>query len=160
MRTAPTAYKKNGTVKTDWRFVIGIDPGTHTGFAVYSVERRSFNDLLTLTFWEAFDKVLEYPPESTKVIIEVPSTNTVWQAMPKTGIRPIQRQAVNVGRVIREAELLAEGIFSRGYLVIKSNPIGKADKRRFQRITGFMGRLNQHQRDAGMLCWGGRPTSF
>ena len=160
MRTPPNGYKKNGTLKTDWKWVVGIDPGTHTGFAVYSVQRRAFAEIQTLSFWEAFDRVTEYPVETTKVVVEVPSTKAVWQTLPKTGLRTLQRQAVNVGGVLREAELLADGLFNAGYLVIRAHPIGKTDKKRFQRITGFMDRLNQHQRDAGMLCWGGRPTSF
>jgi len=160
MRTPPNAFKKNGAIKTDWKFVIGVDPGTHTGYAVYSVERRAFLEILTLTFWETFDMVTQYNPEWTKIVVEVPSTKAVWQAMPKTGLRSLQRQAVNVGGVLREAELMADGLFNAGYLVIRAHPIGKTDKKRFQRVTGFMGRLNQHQRDAGMLCWGGRPTAF
>lgn len=146
-------------IAREFLWVVGIDPGQETGFAVYSLKQRNFEALMSISFWQVFDELDAYPIHQTKVVVEVPTTNRVFH-QPAKGLGPLQRQSVNVGRVLREAELMAEGVARLGFTTIKSNPIGKADKKRFQQITGFMGRLNQHQRDAGLLCWGGRPTGF
>lgn len=135
-------------------FSIGIDPGQHTGFAIYSIQQRKIVELRTVDFWGAYSQVCAFQPiEISRVVVEVPDTKHVWQQMPK-GTKAIQRQAVNVGGVIREAQLLAEGLMRAGYKVVRVNPRGKRTHAEFCKFTGWTGKTNQHCRDAALLCWG------
>ena len=138
-------------------YTIGIDPGKQTGFAIYDRRKQALHpdELKTTTFWGAYNRVNALHPGNFKVIIEVPDTKHVWQKPGKNPTRAaIQRQAVNVGGVIREAELLAVGLEAAGYEVLRVAPRGKTDAKKFQLITGWEGITNQHERDAALLCWG------
>lgn len=131
--------------------IIGIDPGKQTGFAIFGA--GEFKMIATLDFWSAFSAVSLYPPEVVhQVIIEVPDTKHVWQKAAAT-TKSLQRQGVNVGSVIREAELLAGGIERYGYKVKRVNPRKKVDAKTFREYTGYTGSTNQHERDAAMLCY-------
>lgn len=144
----------NNDVSTYPHFSIGIDPGKETGFAVYSIHQRKLVGLRTLDFWEAYSQVLAFKLiEVSRVVVEVPDTKHVWQQIPK-GTKAIQRQAVNVGGVIREAQLLAEGLNRAGYNVVQVNPRGKRTHAEFCKFTGWGKPTNQHCRDAALLCWG------
>lgn len=130
-------------------FIIGIDPGKTTGVAV-SVDGELAR-MVTTTFWGAYELILDYKDNSLtriKVVIEVPKTKANWHG-PKA--------AHDVGRVCREAELLAEGIERLGVEVIRQHPQGKLNHEQFTRITGWGKRTNQHCRDAGMLIYGVQP---
>lgn len=122
---------------------IGIDPGVHTGFAV--AEDGKLVRLQTLDFWQAYHTacVLIGEHGSLRVVIEVPKTKANWHGA---------TAAHNVGRVCREAELLADGLELAGAQVQRVHPSGKVDAATFARITGWVGRTNEHQRDAGMLA--------
>ena len=139
--------------KTD-RFVIGIDPGKTTGFAVYDRKRQGLVRLDATDFWGLFDIIRQYPEFAVAyVVVEVPETKHIWNRLPKE-IKAIQRQAVHVGGVIREAELMAEGIRQLGYEVKTKHPLGKRTAAEFKAFTGWPGKTNEHMRDAAMLCWG------
>ena len=136
--------------------VIGIDPGKQTGFAIYDTDFDKLTDLRTLTFWTAFQAIGELDfKEVSHVVVELPDSKHVWH---KGASSPaaLQRQGVNVGSVIREAELFREGLSLGGYTVKVVNPRGKVDATRFNNWTGWTGRSNQHERDAGLLCFGRR----
>lgn len=124
---------------------IGIDPGKKTGFAV--TENGKLTILETVTFWKAYQRVRELvgTSEVSVVVIEVPHTKTNWHG-PKA--------AHDVGRVCREAELLADGIELLGVEVIRQHPAGKVSQEYFARVTGWKKRTNEHVRDAGMLVYG------
>ena len=133
--------------------VIGIDPGTTTGFAVYCPSTNRLTVVKSTSFWEAYRSVVAFhPSEVLGVVIEVPDTKHVWQKV-AMGTKAIQRQAVNVGGVLREAQLLADGIEKVGYRVKRVNPRKKIDANTFREFTGWQGQTNQHERDAGILCW-------
>lgn len=141
------------------RYSIGIDPGKKTGFAVYDILKDTLH-LQTLDFWNVMDemdrigsRVFE---EIYEVTVEVPTSKHVWH-----GKGPNQKSAskvgVNVGGVIREAELLAEGIRRMGFNVRTVHPRGKVDAAKFEAFTGYQGRTNEHTRDAGLLCFRRKP---
>lgn len=128
---------------------IGIDPGVHTGFAV--AEDGKLIRLETLDFWTAYQKVcglIEYyrfhDEDSTlRVVIEVPKTKANWHG---------PTAAHNVGRVCREAELLADGLELAGAQVERVHPPGGVDAAVFAQVTGWTKRTNEHNRIAGMLA--------
>lgn len=127
-------------------FRIGIDPGNNTGFAVWNEQESRFQVIETVDFWSAYGKVGTYPIDETMVVVEVPRGKNNW-----TGDTQ-QITTLNVGGVIREANLLAEGLRRKGYSVKEVHPRGKVDADGFKRLTGYQGRTNEHNRDAGMLA--------
>ncbi len=136
------------------KYSIGIDPGKQTGFAVYDIINGNLNIVETTDFWEVYTAVqLFVPSDLSRVVVEVPKSKHVWHKA-ATNEKAMQRQAVNVGSVIREAELLAEGLELLGYPVIRVHPRGKVDAAKFKAYTGWSERTNEHSRDAGMLCYG------
>jgi hypothetical protein len=122
---------------------IGIDPGVRTGFAIE--QDGKLVQLETTTFWAAYHTVAQLLSEcgDVQVIIEVPGTKANWHG---------ESAAHNVGRVCREAELLADGLELAGAHVERVQPQGKIGAELFRRLTCWTGRTNQHQRDAGMLA--------
>ena len=62
----------------------------------------------------------------------------------------------NVGSVRAEGKLLCMGLRDLGYEVVQVSPMGKIDAAGFSSLTGYRGRTNQHERDAGLLAFGGR----
>ncbi|MFW1997271.1 hypothetical protein ACG904_20360, partial [Acinetobacter guillouiae] len=66
-----------------------------------------------------------------------------------------ERIAKNVGENHATGKLLVEMAKSFGLAVVEVRPTKtKKNSEEFNRITGWQGRTNQEQRDAGMLIWG------
>ena len=134
--------------------VIGIDPGKNTGIAIYDRETRKLTDVYSDCFWgaifgiEQLDKIHEII-----VITELPQSKTVWHKDANSR-GAIERTAVNVGSVIREAELIIEYLGISKIQTVIQRPQGKVNAKQFKKITGWDRRTNQHGRDAGMLCYG------
>lgn len=132
--------------------MIGIDPGKNTGIAI--CESGKIAKLYTSDFWGAIEAIDTHP--DAFIVIELPDTKHVWHNKAKTK-GAIQRTGVNVGSVIREAQLLRDYLVRNGreHITQKPTGIGKnmnADK--FKRLTGWSGRTNEHMRDAAILCVG------
>jgi len=135
------------------RYVIGIDPGKETGYAVYDLVKGELVGLLTLTFWEAYARVLTMELDEIRAImIEAPKNKHVFHA-PGANAKANQRIGVHVGSVLREAELLADGLEAWGIPVKRLEPVGKKDAAAFKKaFPNWKGRTNQHQRDAAFMC--------
>lgn len=125
--------------------VIGIDPGTKTGMAIYDKKSRSLIDVWITDFWGAYGTILAAKEPIDKVIIEVPRCKKNWQGA---------GAAIDVGGIVREAKLLADGIEKLGIVVVRVHPQGKHDAAYVKKLTGWPKRTNEHTRDAIMLCWG------
>ena len=82
---------------------IGLDAGKHTGFAVYDRISRELSDVKETNFAAAIWEITEKYPRAI-IVIELPNNKHVWHKA-SGGTAGIQRTAVNVGSVLREAEL-------------------------------------------------------
>jgi hypothetical protein len=134
-------------------YTIGIDPGKDTGVAVYCTDRQTLIAVHSMSFWEAYRFVQDYDFGVIKeVVVEVPDSKHVWQKAASSP-RALQRQGVNVGSVIREAELMAEGLERLGYKVKRVPPRKKIAAAEFIHWTGWSQKTNQHARDAAMLVY-------
>lgn len=134
--------------------VIGIDPGKETGFAVYDLMEKKLIDLRTLDFWSAYALVVEYSKTRTIkcVVIEAPKNKHVFHK-PGANAAANQRMGVHVGSVIRESELLAQGLEGWAFNVKRVEPVGKKDAATFKKaFPEWEGRTNQHNRDAAFMC--------
>lgn len=137
------------------RFVIGIDPGVESGFAVWDRITRRFVSIDTLKFWDVIDRVQVFGIHEAKVIVEVAHLAPTFRHLKAEGtnVNTLSKIARNVGQVTREAQLLVEGLRRLGYDVREVKPQGKKKQAEFKRITGWSKRTNQHERDSAMMAF-------
>lgn len=135
--------------------IIGIDPDLEkSGVAVLKdgslrLDNMRFYDL-TQYFEVNKDQI-------KKVVIEAGWMNKKSNLHGRIGQskRAGERIAKNVGENHATGKLLVEMAESLGLAVVLVRPTKtKKNSEEFNRITGWQGRTNQEQRDAGMLIWG------
>jgi hypothetical protein len=131
---------------------IGIDPGAKTGLAI--MQGGVLIYLITTDFWGAIAQIKHDSNGELTVIIELPKNDHIHHKYDTP--RSLGSIGVDVGRVMREAELLIEYCRRNGIEHKVVAPQGKIDHETFCRITGWKGQTNPHKRDAGMLIWGMR----
>lgn len=137
------------------RYVVGIDPGVKTGFAVWDRAERKFRSIGTTEFWSIFDFAADVSPDDVKFIVETYDWKpTFGQRRGKaSSVGVVDRMARNVGQVMREARLIIEGLRRRGFEVVECAPLGKKNADQFRRLTGWQDRTNQHERDAAVMAF-------
>lgn len=134
--------------------IIGIDPDlTKSGVAILGPSLQ----LKNLTFAETVDLFRSQQLEIKKVVIEAGWLNKKSNMHGRYGQTKSagERIAKNVGENHATGKLLVEMAESLGLNVVLVRPTRvkkKADE--FNRITGWVGRSNQEQRDAAMLIIG------
>ncbi len=149
------------------RYVVGVDPGTKTGLAVFDRESRALITLQTTDFWGAYEAIRKMPVDEVSVRVEVHRYCPTFRERKRGAgsVGTLDRMARNVGQVTREATLLVEGLRRCGYSVVEVRPQGKIkgddgkydaeeDRAQFLRLTGWQGQTSQHARDAGRIAWG------
>lgn len=144
------------------RYILGIDPGAHTGLALFDATTQRWLTVREVDFWQAFEFVTreawpadgwEFTKQNLLIVIEAGGLNSPtfhtaanWAAQNKTSQR--------VGGANREADLLANGLTRHGWQVVRVRPTSRkwsaADART---ETGYTGRTNEHTRDAMKLAW-------
>jgi len=129
--------------------VIGIDPGTSTGFAQYEdgklTRMWTFKPLQAIAYLQMQDEGL-FVMEDSRLQSFIFDRNV--NAASKLKI------ARNVGAVDGLCNLYQDALGKNK--LIKLSPLDKGAKvtlnSRFFEITGFNGRSNQHERDAAMVA--------
>jgi hypothetical protein len=158
------------------RILIGIDPGKDTGYAV--VENGELTNLYSRNFWWVVECIRNglYLKDDVCVYIEHPGLSSptwgrekyirdIWAAVRKNGaglaslVARRDKQSQNVGKVVREAELLCELMDSLGiaYTAVKPTNQQKWTHDYFLRVFPEWkgrGRTNEHMRDAARLVAG------
>lgn len=136
--------------------IIGIDPDLKkSGVAILGDSL----ELKTMTFAETVELFRSQQDKIKKVVIEAGWENTKSNFHNRCGQRKSvgERIAKNVGENHATGKLLAEMAKECGLAVVLVKPTRtKLKAEDFNRITGWQGRTNQEQRDAGMLIWGMR----
>lgn len=140
------------------RYLIGIDPGVKTGFAIYDRTEKEFIYLDTLDFWNAITMIENFKMQVGisyfKVIIENPNLNRPTFNRNQNA-RSNTRISQNVGQNKRDASLLIQFCKREGIEVQEIKPTAtKKDAEFFSKITGYKGRCSQHGRDAALLVYG------
>jgi hypothetical protein len=133
--------------------VLGIDAGKTTGLGF--VKNGVVLNLMSADFWCAIDEINLFVinNENHHVVIELPKTDHVWQSKAKRGGNYSSSIAVDVGRVINQAELFIEYCQKHGINHSTKHPQGKIDAAMFNRVTGWNKSSNAHTRDAAMLAF-------
>lgn len=131
--------------------VMGIDPGVHTGIAVYrDAQLRAVDTFTPYVMPEVFET---FHP-GLVVFEDSRKQSVLWHAAPtKAAVAKIAR---NVGEIDAWCKLIEALCAARGTQAIGLSPKEKGAKRdaaAFTRITGWTARTNEHERDAAMLAW-------
>lgn len=134
--------------------IIGIDPDLEkSGVAILDDSL----ELKNLTFSETVDLFRSQQNRIKKVVIEAGWLNKKSNVHGCYGQSKIvgERIAKNVGENHATGKLLVEMAKSLNLNVVEVRPTRtKKNSEEFNRITGWVGRSNQEQRDAAMLIFG------
>ncbi|WP_258580453.1 hypothetical protein [Acinetobacter baumannii] len=137
------------------QIIIGIDPDLDkSGVAVL---KDGLLRLDNMRFYDLTQYFEVNKDQIKKVVIEAGWLNKKSNLHGRIGQskRAGERIAKNVGENHATGKLLVEMAESLGLAVVLVKPTkSKKNSEEFNRITGWQGRTNQEQRDAGMLIWG------
>lgn len=135
--------------------VIGLDPGVHTGFALWDCAVRQLVTVTSIGLPLAMHRIAQTPP--ALVIFEDARLRTwfgnrdVNQAKYGAGVRE------GVGSVKRDCQIWEEFLTLQNVPFIGRKPAARNTKwsaEYFQRMTGWTERTNEHGRDAACLVAG------
>jgi hypothetical protein len=137
-------------------YLIGIDPGVNTGFAI-SKDGKIIN-VKTVDFWDCIKLLRDMQNMGIVVYVENPNVNKpVFYKRGANNTAMMQRVAQNVGSNKRDATLIIDFCTRNGIDVRPQTPQRGAkdiDAKYFQLLTGYDKSTSQHGRDAGMLIAG------
>lgn len=131
------------------RYIIGIDPGTKTGFAVYDRERKFLSLVTTFTIHEAMLILDRWTTNEPFVRVE--------DARQRTWFGNAGRdQLQGAGSIKRDCAIWEDFLQYLGFdyeLVAPKRIRTKMSADAFRRLTGYEGRTSEHARDAALLCY-------
>lgn len=136
---------------------IGIDPGEHTGIAVWNSGRHCFEDIATLKIHEALDWVRDYwrvHHPNLKVVFEDARLRKWFKQ--ETSTSEYRGKLMGAGAAKRDAAIWEEFLTDYGipFEARKPQPGGtKWNKEYWERVTGWTKRTSEHARDAALLVF-------
>lgn len=137
-------------IKQRFNYIIGIDVGVHTGFAVWDVGTRRLIEVSTMKIHEAMDRVMAYSGSNTFVRVE-DARQRKWFG--KSGCEKLQ----GAGSIKRDSQIWDDFLTSKCIqheMVAPCNNTTKLDGDVFARLTKWDKRTSEHSRDAAMLVYG------
>lgn len=139
---------------------IGIDPGEHTGVAVWDAREGKFLSLETLPIHRAIGEVgfiAEIHKGNVLVVFEDARLRR-WFPPEKTE-KEYRGKLMGAGAAKRDAKIWEEFLTDYGIPFTAHKPQAggtKWDKEYWQKVTGWTGRSSEHSRDAALLVLGMR----
>ena len=137
---------------TNWNhfdFIIGIDPGTKTGFAVWDRQRKVFTTVTSTMIHEAFDLLTRMTPGSFFVRMEDARLRT-WFG--NSGKEKLQ----GAGSIKRDCAIWEDYLKANHIpfeLVAPKSNKTKVTAEYFKKVTGWEWQTNEHGRDAALLIF-------
>ena len=140
------------------RYYIGIDPGEHTGLAIWDTKNKCFAGIYTTTAASAilhvWDGYVGWNRDT--VIVMEDARKRKWIPQEKT-LREFRGRAMGAGSVKRDCTIWEEWCKYHHIECVKTPPragMTKLSDAFFQGLTGYDRRTNNHGRDAAMLIFG------
>ena len=136
--------------------VIGIDPGMHTGLAVWDTSSRQFLDIRTTNIVDAMDYLRQIREErGIGLVVFEDARQRKWIPRERD-MKQVKGRAMGAGSVKRDCSIWEE--WCRFYCIdfVASLPrygMTKLTDAYFRGITGYDRRTNEHGRDAAMLVF-------
>ena len=130
---------------------IGIDPGTHTGIALYSSKTKEL-ELYTMKIHEAMKMVAFQHDMNSNIVVRFEDARLrTWFGTAGReqlqGAGSIKRDCTIWEDYLTDCKIKFEKVAPR-------NNRTKLDAEQFKQITGYSHRTNEHCRDAAMLIYG------
>jgi hypothetical protein len=137
--------------------VIGIDPGTATGFALWDASERAFLVICSASFFDACT-MLRKAAERYDVracVVEDSRALPIYQRNRGAKGQALAAVGRSVGVTDRDTTLWLDLCERLGIPAVAAKPQkrGKWKADDLARITGYDARTNQHGRDAGRLAY-------
>lgn len=131
---------------------IGIDPGTHTGVAVWDTREGRFLSLETLPIHKALLRVLVLTSDQVAEVVFEDARQRTWFGKGDTNAK-----AQGAGSVKRDCSIWEDFCRDYGIPFQAKPPVKGATKVSagyFKMVSGWTGRTSEHARDAAMLVIG------
>lgn len=131
------------------RFLIGIDPGTKTGIALWDVEKKELM-LRSLPIHKAMMVIRNYSTKAKLVRVE-DSRKRKWYG------KDSNSKLKGAGSIERDCKIWEDFLTDEGIPFEMVHPIKSGTKwnaKHFEQWTGYKGRTNSHERDAALLVYG------
>ena len=138
-------------------YLVGLDPGKHTGIAIWNTNTQHFELLDTVPIHKAMETVKEweYPVRGIKVFFEDARQR---QYLPRErNTSEYRGKLMGAGSVKRDSVIWQDALTDWGIpfeMVPPRAGATKWDADTFARITGYKGRTSNHARDAALLVFG------
>lgn len=138
---------------------LGVDPGADTGLALWNPDDELLDLVMTVDFWTATAVLTALPADRLVVVLEDPNLNPATFGRGGGSTAKKQRIAQNVGKNMRDAQLLRALLEQRGILVRRVEP-GMGDQKSkwtestFRNLTGWEGHVRQDGIDAARMVFG------
>lgn len=141
-------------MKQKYDCIIGIDPGTNTGIAVWRTDKQCLCSVETMGITEAMDKVRLINHEhrgELSILVRIENPN-LRKWFGKSGREVLQ----GAGSIKRDFAIWVE-FFGRNGIpyeeVAPRNIKTKVSAEYFKKLTGWEGRTSSHARDAAMMVF-------
>ena len=135
----------------------GIDPGVHTGLAIWDSDAHRFAEIVTASIVGAMNIVRQYADGGRDVRLVVEDARKRTWIPREQNLSQFKGRAMGAGSVKRDCAIWEE--FAEYHaLPIQLLPprkgLTKWDSDAFARVTGWKGRTSNHARDAAILVFG------
>lgn len=138
---------------------IGIDPGAHTGFAVWSSATREFLEIKTYRIDTALFRVLHYVElmgaSQVSVVFEDARQRKFFEK--EKSLSEYRGKLMGAGSVKRDCKIWEDFLTAYGIKFWAKPPqkgATKWEEAQFKAATGWNGKTSEHARDAALLVWG------
>ena len=134
-----------------YNYAIGIDPGTHTGLAVWRIDAQQLWSIETMPIHKAFEKIKSMAQADGSIIVRFEDAG-LRKWFGNTGAEKWK----GAGSIMRDCSIWEEFLtdlkipFEK---VAPKNNITKLRAEQFRLITGYTATTNEHGRDAAMLVF-------
>lgn len=132
-------------------YYIGIDPGTHTGFAVWDTREKKLVEVETLMIHEAFKRVFELIDRGETICLRIEDARHTS----RSGCDSKARMQ-GAGSIKRDCSIWEDfcDSYDIPYQFIRPGKNTKMNPDYFKMLTKWTKRTSNHARDAAMLVFG------
>lgn len=138
--------------------LIGLDPGTQTGLAVWDTKSRTLTRVVTLRLYQAFEVIRhEYREADGDIEIFFEDARQRKWIPRERNLSEYRGRLMGAGSVKRDCEIWEEfcvGYGIRFHAIPPRKGATKWDADYFKKVTGWTGRTSNHARDAALLVFG------
>lgn len=139
--------------KEKYDFVIGVDTGVNTGFAIWNVYSQTFCYINTMKIDFALETISSWDKAEYNILVIVEDARLRKFFKGEN----MQAKQQGAGSVKRDAKIWEDYLKRKNIDFQMVNPTSrktKINKDYFQKLTGYKGNTSEHGRDAAMLVFG------